>query len=372
MELNNGSHLDDGPSSCSLNRSQNAVLSNYHPSTSDSKIACLRYERGEAGYKFRERAPVPCADSELAYGFTSQRYESLAYGGHKKLTELHDSTEYVFKREPPTLLIGWDFDSGHDERNLSAICQSTEMSVHSPSSSSWGNDSQHILDDGFGLNELTKSSFLSIYSPNVLLPWSQSASYCDHAFGRRVVEGQENIYTDFNHFPLGLSITPDSLNLDEDCENDSKCKDSSIFLPPQNLHHILSKVLGEEYHHPGIEGFLLSSELDIDAEWNCLSFTGSSRKRHSPFNYALKSPQGEGTSSHFLLNDMNESRLDDSSHTHRGTLSHFSEDIVNTEDWSSFYFHILRDKEKAFLEPRYELSLDATYGPMYSDDSGVI
>lgn len=59
-------------------------------------------------------------------------------------------------------------------------------------------------------------------------------------------------------------------------------------------------------------------------------------------------------------------------HTHRGTLSHFSEDIVNIEDWSSFYFHILRDKEKAFLEPRYELSLDATYGQMYSDDSGVI
>ncbi|XP_041009170.1 uncharacterized protein LOC121253247 isoform X2 [Juglans microcarpa x Juglans regia] len=346
MELDNGSHLDDGPnSSCWLNRSQEAVLSNYHPSTSDSKIARLKYEIREPGYKFGERAPVLCSDSDLAYGFTSQRYESLAYSGHKKLGELHDPTKYVIEREPPTLLLGWDFDYDHDERNLSVICQSTEMNVHSPSSSSWGNGPQHILDDRFCLNELTKSSFLSIYSPNILLPWSQSASCSDHDFRRRVVECQENRYTDFNHFPLPLSITPDYLNLDEDCENDTKCKDGSILLAPQDLCHIMSKVLDEKNHHPGIEGFLLSSELDIDVEWNCRSSTGSSRKHHSPFNYALQSPQGEGTSSHFLLNDMNESHLDASSH--RGTLSHFSEDIVNIGDWSSFYFHILRDKDKA-------------------------
>ncbi|KAG6719216.1 hypothetical protein I3842_04G191100 [Carya illinoinensis] len=371
MELDNGSHLDDGPnSSCWLNRSEEAVLSNYHPPTSDSKIARLKYEIREPGYKFGERAPVLCSDRDLAYGFTSQGYESqLAYSGHKKLGELHDPTKYVIEREPSALLLGWDFDCDHDERNLSVICRSTEMSVHSPSSSSWGNDPQHILDDGFGLSELTKSSFLSIYSPNILLPWSQSASYSDHDFRRCVVEGQENIYTDFNCFPLPLPITADYLNLDEDCENDTKCKDSSIFFAPQSLRHIMSKVLGEKYHHPGIEGFLLSSELDFDVEWNCHSSTGSSKKHHSPFNYALQSPQGEGTSSHFLLNDMNESHLDASSH--RGTLSDFSEDIVNIEDWSSFYFHILRDKDKASPEPLNESSWDATYGQMYSDNSGV-
>lgn len=66
-----------------------------------------------------------------------------------------------------------------------------------------------------------------------------------------------------------MALTPDFLNLDEDCENHSKCKDNNIFLLPQNLYHILSKVLGEKYHHLGIEGFLLSFELDIDVEWNC-------------------------------------------------------------------------------------------------------
>jgi hypothetical protein len=38
-------------------------------------------------------------------------------------------------------------------------------------------------------------------------------------------------------------------------------------------------VFSERYHNPGVEGFLLSSGLDIDLEWNCPSLSGSSWRK---------------------------------------------------------------------------------------------
>lgn len=336
MELDYGSHLDDSPS-CWLNRSQEVVLSNSDSPIRDA-VTYLKYEIREPGYDFGGRTPVLCADSDSAYGFPSKRYGSFACNRLKELGELHDPNEYLIRREPHSLLLGWDFDEGIDTRNLWNTCQSTELSVYSPSSTSWGDDHQHIMDDRFGANEFSKSSFLSICSPKVIpLPRSQSplASYGDHDFGRYVIGDEEDIYTDVNHFPLALSLKPDYLNLDEDCKNDIEYKYSSIFRAPQNLHHIMSKVFSKRYHCPGVESFLFSSALGL---------TGSSREHHSPFNYALQTPQNKGTSLRFLLEDKNESCLDGLSH--RETLSHFGEDIINIQDCSSFYFQIPLDKEK--------------------------
>ncbi|XP_059431425.1 uncharacterized protein LOC132164922 isoform X2 [Corylus avellana] len=338
MKLDYGSHLDDSPSSCWLNRSQEAVLSNSYSPIGDA-IAYLKYETREPGYQLGGRTPFLCADTDSAYGFPSKRYGSFACNHLKELGELHDPNEYSIQREQHALLLGWDFDEGIDKRNLSNTCKNTELSVYSPSSSSWGDDHQHIMNDRFGENEFSKSSFLSICSPKVIpLPRSQSllASYTDHDFGRHVIGDEEDIYTDVNHFPLALSLTPDYLNLAEDCKNDTECKDNSIFRAPQNLHHIMSKVFSKTYHCPGIEGSLFSSALGL---------TGSSREHYSPFNYALQTPRNEGTSSRFLLKDKNESCLDGLSH--RETPSHFGEDIINILDCSSFYFQIPLDKEKA-------------------------
>ena len=138
-----------------------------------------------------------------------------------------------------------------------------------------------------------------------------------------------------NCFSFSSNTCTRLLTLAEDCRNDTKCKDSSMFFSPYNL-HIMSKVFGERYHHPGFEGVLLSnlsSGLDFDLEWDCPSLSCSSRKHHSPFNYAFQSPRNEGTYSCFLLKDKSESLLDGSSH--RGTLSHVN-DIVNIQDLSSF------------------------------------
>ena len=126
------------------------------------------------------------------------------------------------------------------------------------------------------------------------------------------------------------------LTLAEDCRNDTKCKDSSMFFSPHNL-HIMSKVFCERYHRPGLEGFLLQ-------KWDCPSLSGSSRKHHSPFNYAIQSHGNEGTSSCFLLKDKNESCLDGSSH--RGTLS-LANDIVNIQDLSSFSSQVPLYKDKS-------------------------
>ena len=116
-----------------------------------------------------------------------------------------------------------------------------------------------------------------------------------------------------------------------------------MFLSPHNL-LIMSKVFCERYHHPGLEGFLLHSGLDIDLEWDCPSLSGSSKKHHSPFNCALQSPRNEGTSSCFLLKDKNGSCLDGSSH--RGTLS-LASDIVNIQDLSSFSSRVPLYKDKS-------------------------
>uniref|UniRef100_A0A7N2MK95 TIR domain-containing protein n=1 Tax=Quercus lobata TaxID=97700 RepID=A0A7N2MK95_QUELO len=69
------------------------------------------------------------------------------------------------------------------------------------------------LDDRIGAKDLSESSFLSTYSPNVIsLPWSHSASYKDIDFGKQV-EVKKDINADFNHFPLALTLAPDYLLL---------------------------------------------------------------------------------------------------------------------------------------------------------------
>ncbi|KAK4573313.1 hypothetical protein RGQ29_031325 [Quercus rubra] len=346
MELDHVSHLDDGPSSCWLNRSPEGVLSNFYTPSSNASIACLEYEMRETDYEVGERSPVLCTQCDSTYGFQSKRYGSLAYNHLKELDDLHYPKKCLIKSGSNPLLLGWDFDRSTEERNSSNTCQNTELSVYSPSSSSLGDYHQHILDDRVGAKELIESSFLSTYSPNVIsFPWSCSANYNDLDFGKQV-EDKEDIKADFNHFPLALTLAPDYLTLAVDHKNDTKCKDSSIFFSPHN-HSIMSKVFSERYHHPGFEGVLLSdlsSGLDFDLEWDCPSLSGSSRKHHSPFNYAFESPRNEGTYSCFLLKDKSESLLDGSSH--RGTLSHVS-DIVNIQDLSSFYFQMPPEKDKS-------------------------
>ncbi|XP_075649422.1 uncharacterized protein LOC142619924 isoform X4 [Castanea sativa] len=344
MELDHASHLDDGPSSCWLNRSPEGVLSNFYTPPSNACIACPKYKMRETGYEVG-RSPVVCTQCDSTYGFQSKRYGSLAYNHLKELDDLHYPKKCLIKSGSHPLLLGWDFDRGTEERNSSITCLNTELSVYSPSSSSLGDYYQHILDDRIGAKELSESSFLSTYSPNVIsFPWSYSASYNDLDFGKQV-EDKEDINADFNHFPLALTLAPDYLTLAEDHKNDTKCKDSSIFFSPHNL-DIMSKVFGERYHHPGFEGVLsdLSSGLDFDLEWDCPSLSCSSRKHHSPFNYAFQSPRNEGTYSCFLLKDKSEGLLDGSSH--RGTLNHVN-DIVNIQDWSSFYFQRPLEKDKS-------------------------
>ncbi|XP_075647872.1 uncharacterized protein LOC142618748 isoform X1 [Castanea sativa] len=346
MEPDHASHLDDGPSSCWLNRSPEGVLSTFYTPPSDASIACLKYEMRETGYEVGRRSPVLCTQCDSTCGFQSKRYGSLAYNHLKELDDLHYPKKCLINSGSHPLLLGWDFDRSTEERNSYITCQNTELSVYSPSSSSLGGYYQHILDDRIGAKELSESSFLSTFSPNVIsFPWSYSASDNDLDFGKQV-EDKEDINADFNHFPLALTLAPDYLTLAEDHKNDTKCKDSSIFFSPHNL-NIMSKVFSERYHHPGYEGVLLSdlsSGVDFDLEWDCPSLNGSSRKHHSPFNYAFQSPRNEGTYSCFLLKDKSESLLDGSSH--RGTLSHVS-DIVNIQDLSSFYFQMPLEKDKS-------------------------
>ena len=109
--------------------------------------------------------------------------------------------------------------------------------------------------------------------------------------GRQVdVNVKEDTNADFNHFPLALTLAPDYL----------------LWLKIAEM-ILMSKVFCERYHHPGLEGFLLRSGLDIDLEWDCPSLSGSSIMI---FNL----PEMKEHLHAFYLKDKNESFLGGSSH----------------------------------------------------------
>ena len=92
--------------------------------------------------------------------------------------------KYPTESDSHPLLLGRDFD------------------WYSPSLSSWDDHYLHTLDDMIGAKDLSGSSFLSTYSPNVIsLPWSHSANYNDLDFGKQV-EIKKDINADYNYFPL--------------------------------------------------------------------------------------------------------------------------------------------------------------------------
>ena len=95
---------------------------------------------------------------------------------------------------------------------MSITCQNIELSVYSPSLSSWDDYYPHTLDDRIGAKDLSEFSFLSTYSPNIIsLPWSHSASYNDLDFGNQVEVKKDINAADFNHFPLALTLEPEYL-----------------------------------------------------------------------------------------------------------------------------------------------------------------
>ena len=84
----------------------------------------------------------------------------LEYNHLKELDDLHPK-KYLIESESHPHLLGWDFDRNPEERTLSITCQTIELSVYSPSLSSWDDYNQHTVDDRIGAKDLSESSFLS-------------------------------------------------------------------------------------------------------------------------------------------------------------------------------------------------------------------
>ena len=78
--------------------------------------------------------------------------ESLEYCHLKELDDLHRK-KYLIESGSHPLLLGWDFDRNTEERTLSIPCQNIELSVYSPSLSSWDDYYQHTLDDRIGAKD---------------------------------------------------------------------------------------------------------------------------------------------------------------------------------------------------------------------------
>ena len=65
MELDYGSHLDDGPASCWLNRSPEVVLSYFYIPPSNASRACLKYEMREPRFEVVGRSSTLSTQCDL-------------------------------------------------------------------------------------------------------------------------------------------------------------------------------------------------------------------------------------------------------------------------------------------------------------------
>ncbi|KAF5732605.1 hypothetical protein HS088_TW17G00135 [Tripterygium wilfordii] len=358
-----GLFLDDYSSS-RLNVSTKTYLSKFDSSTFLSNYYHLQNKIREPDYEFGERSPIlyTHCDSDVGFPLKRDGYHFLKH--LNQLDGYQYPNESVLETEPHALLLGWDFESRINERNLSITSENEELSLYPNSSTSWSNVHQNIMDNGCGANGLCMSSFFPFYPleltpllpPPLELP-TPSASYGNYYSREHFLKGVEDIMAVSNNSSLPLLPIESHQNPDDDCNYNKVWKCSSAFLSPQNQ-RFMHKVLEEGHDYPGTED-IISSGLHFNLGQKC------SREPYSSTCYAIEYPQSDVISSHFVTTrDKFESYLGSSSHRGRGSFNHLSDDLVNISEWLPFQLQWSRDIDKSCPFP---LLLDRAW---WSDSEG--
>ncbi|KAK0580520.1 hypothetical protein LWI29_002882 [Acer saccharum] len=188
------------------------------------------------------------------------------------------------------------------------------------------------------------------------------------SFGGHYIEDKEDIVADLNHCPLTLSHRPSYLSLTEDSNHETTFNVSMSFLSPGNHPRFMSKFPTERYHDHKTEA-LLSSKLDFDLGRKCLSICDSSSKHYASIYPAIEFPKKEQEQVSSCLHNIDEYEDCLEGLSHRGVPHHISNDIVNIEDWSSFYFQISPDRKRVCPLLLDKSSWDVSEGETYHANS---
>ncbi|KAL5859953.1 hypothetical protein ACOSQ4_001249 [Xanthoceras sorbifolium] len=371
MDVECDSYLDNYSSACWLGRSRERTLSNFDSPTSHTCNTFLEYNLREPSCEIGgERNAIAWIESDSTFSFPFEKY------GYYSSAHLRDPDDFpypdgsIFQRKEDALLLGRDSENVTNERTSSAISQNTEFITYPVSSTAWGDNHVWSLDDGFGrfgASGLCASPLVckhpsSFYS----LPPPDLTSYFKDEIGRHYIEDEEDIAADLNHCPLALSRRPSYLSLTENSDHETTFNASMSFLSPGNHHWFKSKFPSERHRDHETEA-LLSSKLDFDLGRKYLSICDSSSKHYASVYPATAFPGKEHVSSRFLNIDKYEDCLD--SFSHRGDPHHFSNDIVNIQDWSSFYFQVSLDRKKACPLLLNKSNWEVSEGETYHADS---
>ncbi|KAJ7977129.1 Protein trichome birefringence-like [Quillaja saponaria] len=334
--LESGSYAEDGLLSPMFNRSEERNTSYYDPLTSPFNKSHPQYSRTRS---VRELDGIPSyvTERDLTSGFLFNDYESF--------TSLHFEDPCEVGREPGTLQLGWESDSKTNKICLPLTYRNIETNVEPTLLTSMDYDQEHRMDNMICQYGICSSSIVSDQLEDFTsLGDSCLVSHPQHKFGKCVLADNEQLDTNFNHNSLTLSCTNDYLKLVEDCIKETSCVQDSIYLSPQNQHLFRSKFLKDYHHHPVTEA-CISSALDFNSSWKCLSLIGSSGDPQLSTYNALQFPQKESLYSLFHSKDDYEDHLD--GHSHEEMLYHFREDVFKICKPSPF-LKISMDRSKTF------------------------
>lgn len=362
-------YLEDDSSACWLDSLRKGTLSNSGSSTYHADNILLGYNLREPICELRGKNKISWIDSDSAFSFPLKNYGHFHSVHIREVDDFQDPGSSSHRREQHPLLLEWDSENLTNERT-SLISQKRELIIYPSTLTSFADDHGQSLHEfgQLGDSELCVPSFICQYSPNFQSsPPSHSTIYCKNDYG---IVDNEDIAADLNHHPTlsSFSHMPSYADLTEGCHNLATCGGSRTFFSSGNHCWVMREVSCKQHYDPGTEDSL-SSELDLDFREKCLAICDSSNKHYSFTHPALQFPQNEGIFSHFRAENEDEYRLDGLSCGE--ILNHYDQDMVNIDDWSSFYFQISLDKEKLYPWLPRKASWDASEGELYREDSDI-
>ncbi|KAK4858419.1 hypothetical protein QYF36_016065 [Acer negundo] len=429
MDVECDPYLDNYSSICWLGRSRERTLSNFDSPTGHAHSTLLEYNLREPSCELgEERNAITWTESNSAFSSPFEKYGYYSPSHRREPDNFHYPDGSLLRRKEHALLLGWGSENVINERTSSAISQNTELIMNPKSLTSWGDNHVCSLDDGFGRLGASglcesllickhPSSFYSLPPPDVTsnfqdefgrhyaedkqdtaadwnhfpLTLSRRSNFGRHyledkediaadlshcpltlsrksSFGGHYIEDKEDIATDLNHCPLALSPRPSYLSLTGDSDHETTFNASMSFLSPGNHPWFMSKFPTEQYHDHETQA-LLSSKLDFDLGRKCLSICDSSSRHYASIYPAIEFPGKEQEQLSSCLHNIDEYEDCLEGLSHRGVPHHISNDIVNIEDWSSFYFQISPDRKRVCPQLLDKSSWDVSEGETYHANS---
>ncbi|XP_006480167.2 uncharacterized protein LOC102617869 isoform X9 [Citrus sinensis] len=354
-------YLENGSSACWLDSLRKGNSSNSGSLTYHADNVFLDCDLREPCWELRGKNKISWIDSDSAFSFPLKNYGHFRSVHIRELDDFQDPGSSLLRTEQHPLLLELDSENLTNERT--SLVSKTELIMYPSTLTSFADDhGQSLREFGqLGDSELCVPSFICEHSPNFhSLPPSHSTVYCKDDG----IVDNEDIAADLNNHPLTLSSfshMPRYAGLTEGCHNLTASGGSRTFLSPGNDRWFMREVSCKQHYDPGTEDSL-SSELSLDFRKKCLAIGNSSNKHYSFTHPAPQFPQNEGIFSYFHAENEDEYRIDWLSCG--GILNHHGQDMVNIDDWSSFYFQISPDKEKSCPLLPYKMSWDASEGEL--------